>query len=122
MQLTDSSKKITDISIYSRNLTNDFFKDFRFVDLMNNLIKDTNSYRFAIYCDICLISTNIFIPVFNTIFLSSSNHNVIIEDNDDLWLLSTFTNNQYYIMKKNTDDFDYSSYNIKTINSIRDIL
>jgi hypothetical protein len=122
MQLIDSLKKpTTDISIYCKILTNDFFQDFRFIDLMNNLIKEKHNYRFAIYCDISLISTNVFIPIFNSIYLSSSNHNVIINNQEDLWLLSTFNNNQYFIMKKKDDDFDYSPYNIKSIQTIREI-
>lgn len=123
MQSTSLSKKsVTDISIYCTQVTNDLFKDFRFVDLMNNLVKSENhSYRFAIYSDLSLISTNIFIPIFNTIYLGSSNHNVIVNNSKDLWLLKIFKNNKYFVMYNEKDTFDYDSYGVKVIKTIREI-
>lgn len=125
MQLTNLSKNIqSDISIYRRKLTEDIFKDFVFIDLMNKLLQNKIGYnhKFAIYTDISLISTQTLIPIFHTMYLGSSNHNVILEDSNDLWLTQTFKNNQYYIIPKLRDDFNYDPYNIKKIQTIKEIL
>jgi hypothetical protein len=125
MQLTNLSNNTlaTDISIYCRELTDSIFKDFRFVDLINNLIKKDSicKYKFAIYTDLSIISANIFIPVFHTMYLGSSNHNVLISDSNDLWLIDTFTNNKYFIIPKENDDFNYKPYNITKITNIKEI-
>lgn len=124
MQSTTSSLKITDISLYYKLLTNEIFKDFRFVNLMNILIQQQNSepkYRFAIYSDSSSLSINIFIPIFHTLYLGASNHNVLIFNSDDLWLLDVFPNNNYFLIKEQTDVFDYSKFNIKEISTIKEI-
>lgn len=125
MKLTNLSQNTIDVSLYCRVLTNDIFKDFRFVDLMNTLIKQVdrlNKYRFAIYSDSSHMNINIFIPIFHTIYIGSSNHNVLIFDSEDLWLIDQFPNNNYYIIKAPKDQFDYSKFNIKEINTIKEIL
>jgi len=125
MQLTNLSKNIrSDISIYRQKLSEDIYKDFVFIDLMNKLLqkKVGCDHKFAIYTDISLISTQILIPIFHTMYLGSSNHNVIIEDSNDLWLIQTFKNNKYYIIPKITDDFDYDPYPVTKIQTIKEIL
>jgi len=118
-----NTKLVTDVSIYCRELTDRIFQDFRFIDLINSLIKQENigKYRFAIYTDLSLISANIFMPVFHTMYLGSSNHNVLISDSDDLWLCQTFSNNKYFIIPKENDDFNYGPYNVKKISNIKEI-
>lgn len=125
MQSTNLSKNIqSDISIYRRKLTEDIFKDFVFIDLMNKLLQNKIgcNHKFAIYTDVSLISTQTLIPIFHTMYLGSSNHNVIIEDSNDLWLTQTFKNNKYYIIPKLRDDFNYEPYDIKKIQTIKEIL
>lgn len=125
MQLTNLSKNIlTDISIYRCKLTEDIFKDFAFIDLMNKLLqsKVNHNHKFAIYTDLSLISTQTLIPIFHTMYLGSSSHNVIIEDSNDLWLTQTFKNNKYYIIPKIKDDFNYDPYPVTKIQTIKEIL
>lgn len=125
MQSINSLKKSeVDISLYYKSLTNNIFKSFIFVDLMNKLIQDklVAGSRFAIYTDINVLTTNILVPVFHTMYLGSTNHNVILENSDDLWLIQTFTNNKYFIIPKEDDDFDYTPYNVTKIQSISEII
>lgn len=124
MTLTSSLKKsITDISIFSRILTDDIYDDPRFEQLMNLLYDKENLYKYTycFYCDESHIKNNLFIPVFHTAHLSCKNNNVIIKDKNDLWLLEIFSQNQYYILSETKDSFDYETYNVKTINNIKDI-
>lgn len=125
MQLTNlSNNKTVDISIYYSQISENIFKDTIFIDLMNNIIQEKYlySYRFAIYTDLNLLQTNIFIPVFHTIYLGSSKHNVIISNDNDLWLLNTFTNNNYYILHNKNDEFNYDPYNITKIQNIKELI
>jgi len=124
MQSINSSKKtVKDISLYYSKVDDKLFKDFAFIDLMNQIIKDDCefNYHFAIYTDISVIPVNILIPIFHTMYLGSAQHNVVINRSEDLWVLNTFTNNKYYVMRKPDDDFDYSPYNITVIDRITDI-
>lgn len=116
--------KPTDISIYCNELSDDIFKDFRFIDLMNTIIQEEYlyKYKFAIYTDLNGLRTNLFVPIFHTMYLGSSNHNVIITDDNDLWLLDTFSNNKYFIMPKSDDTFNYNPYNITKIQNIKELI
>ena len=117
-----SENKLVDISIYSKKLDNSIFKDFRFVDLINNLIKsDEHNYKFAIYTDSSVLPANILVPVFHTFYLGCYEHNVLISDHKDLWLMNIFTNNKYYIIPNDNDNFDYASSGVKVIKTIREI-
>lgn len=124
MQSTNlSNKHITNISIFSRFLGDEIFQDFRFVQLMNMLIKQNEKHRYSycFYCDQCLLKTNIFIPVFHTMYLACQNNNVLIKNHEDLWLLDTFKNNKYFVLKNSEDSFDYSAHGVMVIDSIHQI-
>lgn len=124
MQPTNSLKKSpTNISLFSMSVTDEIFKDPRFVQLMNLLIKDKNltDYTYCIYCDNSFLRTSLFVPIFHTIYLSCSNNNVIIGNDKDLWILEIFPNNNYYILNNTEDTFDYSSYKIQKIDTIKEI-
>lgn len=124
MQSIDLSKKhIVNISIYNRNLEDDIFQDFRFVQLMNMLIKTSNkhSYSYCFYCDHCGLKTNLFIPIFHTMYLACQNNNVLIKNHKDLWLIDTFKNNKYFILKDKNDEFDYSESGVLVIDNIVEI-
>lgn len=124
MQSQSLLKNTINISIFTKVLTDDIFEDMRFVQLMNLLIKKKNvhQYTYCVYCDSNLIKTNIFIPIFHTMYLSCQNNNVLIKDQNDLWLADIFKNNQYYVLKNQEDEFDYSNTPIKTINDIKELL
>lgn len=124
MQSQSLLKNTINISIFTKVLTDDIFEDMRFVQLMNLLIKKQNvhQYTYCVYCDSNLIKTNIFIPIFHTMYLSCQNNNVLIKDQNDLWLADIFKNNQYYVLKNQEDEFDYSNTQIKTINDIKELL
>lgn len=123
MQSTNLSNKHTNISIFSRILSDDIFQDFRFVQLMNMLIKIENKhkYSYCFYCDQNALKTNIFIPVFHTMYLGCQNNNVLIRNSEDLWLLDIFKNNKYFVLENKEDIFDYEKLGIKKINSIQEI-
>lgn len=123
MQSINSLKNIpVDISIFCKKLDDSIFKDFRFVDLINNAIQSTGTkYNFAIYTDVSVLPSNIFVPVFHTFYLGSHRHNVIISDQKDLWLTNIFTNNKYYIIPSDNDSFDYTASGINIIKTIREI-
>lgn len=115
--------QLTDISLYYREVTNQIFKDNIFLEFINSATKDNvSNCKFAIYTDMNLISTNVFIPIFHTLYLGGSKHNVIIRSSNDLWLLETFKNNVYYIIDNPLDEFDYRSYNLTKIKNIKDII
>lgn len=98
MELTNLlPKTVIDISLYYKYIDENIIQDKRYIDLMN-LVLEENSirYTYAFYTDTFLLRTNLYIPNFHTMYLSNGNHNVIIEDEKDLWLLDTFTNNKYY--------------------------
>lgn len=114
--------QLIDISLYYPEVTSQIFKDGVFLDFIKSIEKDTvPTYKFAIYTDMNLISTNIFIPIFHTLYLGGSRHNVIIRTSNDLLLLETFKNNNYYIIENDSDTFDYRPYNLTKIKNIKDI-
>ena len=124
MQLINSSNKHTvNISIFDRILDDRIFQDFRFVQLMNMLIniKDKHKYSYCFYCDQSALKTNIFIPIFHTMYLSCQNNNVLIKNHEDVWLSDTFKNNKYFVLRNKDDNFDYANHNIKVIDNIQEI-
>lgn len=124
MQSTNlSNKHIINISIFEKTLTDSIFQDFRFVQLMNLLIKtvDKHKYSYCFYCDTDALKTNIFIPIFHTMYLSCQNNNVLIKDSNDLWLIDEFKNNKYFVLKNEKDTFDYTAKGVKIIENIKEI-
>lgn len=124
MQQTNLLKKpLANISIFTKTLTDEIFKDMRFVQLMNLLISSDNLYNFTycFYADSSILKTNIFVPVFHTIYLGCQKNNVLITDHNDLWLTNIFKHNDYYILYNKEDKFDYHAHNVKVINNIKEI-
>lgn len=122
MQYQNSQKTLNSIALYYRTVDESVFADSRFSELINHLCQDKNflDYSYALYCDSYLLRTNIFIPVFHTMYLSSGNKNVILNNYEDLWLLDAFKNNTYYMI--HNDQYDLSQFNITSIPNIKSIL
>ena len=119
-----SKKTPINISLFYPVITNDIFNDHRFNSLLNVLIKldDTASpYTYALYSDASVLTSNIYIPIFHTIYLGCTTNNVVIANDKDLWLLNTYSHNHYYIFDDEKDTFDYSSYKITKINHLTKI-
>lgn len=112
------------ISLYCKSVDEKIFQDFRFIDLMNLILKEENLYQitYALYTDNNLLKTNLYIPTFHTMYLGCGNHNVIIQDSDDIWLCDAFSNNNYYVIADDKKTYDYSQHNIKIIERIQELL
>jgi hypothetical protein len=123
MQSTNLLKKHINISIFSRTLSEDIFQDVRFVQLMNILLQTKNKHRYSycFYCDQYVLKTNIFIPIFHTMYLACENNNVLIKNSEDLWIVDTFKNNNYFVLENREDMFDYEKSGVKKIKNIKDI-
>lgn len=111
------------ISIFNKILTDEIFEDIRFMQLLSLLINTENicRYTYCFYCDSSSIKTNLFVPVFHTIYLASQTNNVLIKDHNDIWLKDIFKHNKYYILSSSEDDFDYAAHGIEKIEDIRHI-
>lgn len=77
-----------------------------------------NKYIYAFYSDTNLLSENIFIPIFHTMYLGCQKNNVILTDNDSFWLTEVFSHNNFYYYGDETIESD----KIKKISSIKEIL
>ena len=89
-----SKKTPINISLFYPVITNDIFNDHRFNSLLNVLIKldDTASpYTYSLYSDASVLTSNIYIPIFHTIYLGCTTNNVVIANDKDLWLLNTYS-------------------------------
>lgn len=120
-----STAQNINLALYYKSIDHDIFNDYRYISLMEILIKDNNfvKYNYAFYTDSYLLKNNIFIPVFHTMYLASGSKRVVISNKDDVWLTEIFNNNTFYVLNNETDtEFDYESYGIEKINSIEDIL
>ena len=124
MEYQNLSKQTNSISLYFKYIDESIFKEHRFVDLMNLILKHNKLFEvnYAFYTDNNLLKTNIYIPTFHTMYLYNNTHNVVIEDSEDIWLIDTFSNNKYYVMPKKEDTYDYKQHNIKIIDKIQEIL
>lgn len=111
------------ISLYYKVVDDKIFKEQRFIELINLLLKEDNvfKYSYAFYTDSFLLRSNLYIPNFHTMYLSTNNHNVVLSDEKDVWLLDIFKHNKYYILDNPKDLFDYSSLGINKIKNIKDI-
>ena len=97
-----------------------------FTDLINLMLKTKNSnkYTYSLYCDIDALGDVLLIPVFHTIYLACRKNNVIISDPKDLWIITSFPNNNfYYLLNHNMDNKseEINNYPIKTIVSLKEI-
>lgn len=110
------------LALYYKSVDETIFKEERFIQLMNMLLSNKVNTEYAFYTDSFLLRTNLYVPNFHTMYLASGNHNVIIGDSEDIWLLDVFKNNKYYILDNNKEDkFDYESKGIKKISHIKSI-
>lgn len=124
MPSIDSSKTSTiNISVFYKILSNNIIKEKPTVELLQLLNEKENiyKYQYAFYADINELNSNIFIPVFHTMFLGCSNNNVIIGKQEDQWICELFPNNRYYMFENSQNNADLSSKNITIINSIKEI-
>ena len=126
MELLNSSNKtqLINLSLYYKVVDEKIFKEQRFIELMNLLLHNNNMYKYtySFYTDSFILKTNLYIPNFHTMYLSSGNHNVIIQDHEDVWLLDIFKHNKYYILDNPKDEFDYGSLGINKIKQLKDIV
>lgn len=96
---------ITNIGIYYHEITGNIYKDPRFVELQQILAEpqNLNKYTYSLYSDTNLLATNIFMPIFHSIYLASGTINVILESEKDLWLVEAFPNNKYFYYGENEE-------------------
>jgi len=119
-----SKKFPINIGIFQRYLSNDIFNDTRLIQLMDELNNKENihKYNYAIYCDTNELKSNLFVPVFNTIYLSCSNNKVLIGNESDAWITQAFLNNDYYILENHiSTNFDFTKINVKVIKHIKEL-
>lgn len=125
MQSTNLSKQYPiNISIFDSFIDESIFEDIRFVQLMNLLIKDVGNaykYSYCFYTDKSMLKTNIFIPIFHTLYLGCRTNNVIIKNSNDVWLTSIYKHNNYYVIAKEEDKYDYDQHGIIKITDISEI-
>lgn len=109
LSLDSSKNAITNISLYFENITKNIFGDKRYVQLMNLLDSSDNTYKYT-YClftDANLLTTNLFMPVFHTMYMGSSHNNIVLQSEDDFWIPKMFPNNKYYYLSE-TDNLPES--------------
>ena len=119
-----SKKTPINISLFYPTISNDIFNEHRYNSLLKLLtgLDDTASpYVYALYADASLLTSNIYIPIFHTMYLGCTINNVVISNDQDLWLLKTYSHNHYYVFDDPKDTFDYSSYKITKINDLTQI-
>lgn len=97
-----------------------------FTDMINLILrtKNSNKYTYCLYCDVDSLGDVLLIPIFHTIYLACRKNNVIISDPKDLWIISSFPNNNfYYLLNHNMDNKteEIKNYPIKTIVSLKEI-
>jgi hypothetical protein len=117
-----SKNYIKKISLYYEQVDEKIFSNKKFSQLIS-LIEKNKDINYALYTDNFLLKNNIFIPNFHTIYLSYGNHNVIIDEIKDLWLIETFKNNKYYfLIKEDLQHSDLENIKITKITNISEII
>jgi hypothetical protein len=125
MEYQNSSKKIpTSIGIFVKEANESVLNNRAFVEINETILnnkEDIINYTYAIFTDNNLLKTNIFLPVLNTLYIGCKRNNIIISNDDDLWLTENFNNNVYYCY-----EFDFTpnmaNAGIKKISSIKEIV
>lgn len=120
MQSVSSLNKNIDISLFFSVLNDTIYTDIRFNELLTLIKENPYKYTYACYTESCFLKSNIYIPIFHTLYLASKHHHVVLSDNNDFWVIDVFPNNTYYIL---TTDTDQSILNnkVKLINSLKQI-
>jgi hypothetical protein len=117
MKYQNSSKKINELALYYNIVDEKIYKDGRFLSLMEVVNKKNINY--ALYTDNFLLKNNLFIPNFHTIYLGVGSHKVILDRIEDLWLVDTFKNNEYYfLLYQNSIEKEIENTKIIKINNI----
>lgn len=106
MSSPDLSKNTpVNIGLYYYEITQDIFKDPRFIELQHLLAEpqNLNRYIYSLYTDTNLLASNIFIPIFHSIYLASGTINLVLDSEKDLWLVEAFPNNKYFYLGENSE-------------------
>lgn len=110
------------ISFFCKIIDNSLGNDSRYIQLLE-IIKEYPLTNYAFYSDNIILKNNFFIPLFHTMYLGNGNHNVVLSDEDDIWLTDIFTNNKYYILKTNSlHDTIINNNKIQIISHLKEIL
>lgn len=120
MQSTNLSKKIPkQISFYYTLIDTNIFKDNGFIEINNLLSQKDNlsKYSYCLYTDTNLLKPNIFAPIFDTLYLASRNHNVVLNSTRDFWLVEMYPQNKYFYLGTEA----YENNKIQQITSITEI-
>lgn len=121
MKYQNFSKKTNEIALYYKIVDEKIYKDNRFKSLMELVNNETN-INYALYTDNFLLKNNLFIPNFHTIYLAVGNHKVIIDKIEDLWLVDTFKNNEYYFLLQESAVPEIKNTEIIKINKIKEAI
>jgi hypothetical protein len=124
MEYQNLSKKIpTSIGIFVEEANNKIFSNKAFIEINEILSKKENliSYTYSIFTDANLVKENIYLPILNTLYIGSKFNNIIISNDNDLWLTSHFNNNKYYCIDS---DFTEKMANagVVKISSVKEIV
>lgn len=124
MEYQNSSKKIpTSIGIFVEEADNKIFANKAFIEINEILSKKENliNYTYSIFTDANLVKENIYLPILNTLYIGSKSNNIIISNDNDLWLTTHFNNNKYYCMNS---DFTEKMANagVTQISSVKEII
>lgn len=122
MQSPDSSKNTPlSLGLYFHEITQNIYQDPRFIELQQILSNEENlnRYIYSLYSDTNLLASNLFMPIFHSIYLASGRSNIVIESDQDLWLIDAFPNNLYFYMGNNEEI--NKSPQVKSIKSITEI-
>lgn len=116
-----SKNMLINIGLYYNEINKKIFEDFRFRELQEILSEEENlnKYTYSLYSDTNLLSNNLFMPIFHSIYLGSGVTNVVLESEQDLWLVSSFPNNRYFFIGDNEELSKHE--NIRIINSLKEI-
>lgn len=123
LSINSSKTSPINISIFEKKLSSNILKDDRYSQLIQ-LLSDKNNiskYRYAFYTDVNELKQNIFVPIFHTLYLGCSNNNVIIGSLNDIWLVDSFPNNKYFIIKSSLKDEKLSNNLICIIDHMNQI-
>jgi hypothetical protein len=122
MKYQDSLKKINEIALYYSIVDEKIYIDNKFLGLIE-LINNEKNINYALYTDNFLLKNNLFIPNFHTIYLGVGYHKVILDRTEDLWLLDTFKNNQYYfLLCEGAIEPDIKEKEIIKINKVEEVI
>lgn len=87
------------------------------------------NYTYAIYADTNTVISNIFLPIFHTIYLNSSPKLIIIRNKDYADIMELYPYHSFYVCSDQYTESDYAQLkdqftnsNLNFISSIKDII